>query len=52
MFGRNLQDGKCGLSFLEKILMTPKATDVIKLVWEKFELYQKEEFLIVVSFDC
>lgn len=63
MFGRNLQDGQCGLSFFEQILMSPKASEVMKLIWEKFglyqteelvlqefELYQTEEFLIAVSY--
>lgn len=52
LFGRKLSssDGKCGLSILEKILMTPKATELITFVWKTFKLYRKEEILKMVSF--
>lgn len=50
LFGRKFKDGQCGLSILEQILMTPKATNLLKTIWKNFKLYRKEEILKLVSF--
>lgn len=49
VFGWKINGSHCEMSVFERILATPQATKLIRLVWEKFELHNHESILKMVS---
>lgn len=49
LFGRSNFDIDISDSIFERILSTPDTSDLIKLVWQVFDLSTREEILTLVS---
>lgn len=52
LFGRMTETVDCSDSLFETILSTPGNSNLIELIWDKFDLSKTEEILSIVSYFC